>query len=186
MNGSGKIYFILVYFISVFWRCWSDGRKGIRPVKTEWWGAGVVICLEWGAYLHVAQLMPLPLTVSCFSKIQIGFTFLVLAHPGSSGKRAIKLVCVCVCVCILFQSFTQSTWRRPHSSIQCLIMHDVTIVHWVAGAWLAAAALPSENWWAAMQWSCCLCESFCFLMGVSGWMLLLVPAHLCSPQTKGC
>ena len=42
--------------------------------------------------------MPLPLTVSCFSKIQIGFTFLVPAHPGSPGKRAVKRVCVCVCV----------------------------------------------------------------------------------------
>jgi len=43
--------------------------------KTEWWAAGVVICLERGADLHMAQLMPLPLTVSCFSEIQIGFTF---------------------------------------------------------------------------------------------------------------
>ena len=42
--------------------------------KTEWWGAGVVFC--------VAQLMPLPLTVSCFSKIQTGFTCLVPAHLG--------------------------------------------------------------------------------------------------------
>ena len=42
--------------------------------------------------------MPLSLTVSCFSKLQIGFTFLVLAHPGSPGKRAVKRVCVCVCV----------------------------------------------------------------------------------------
>jgi len=41
--------------------------------------------------------MPLPLTVSCFTKIQIGFTFLVPAHPGSPGQRAIKRVCVCVC-----------------------------------------------------------------------------------------
>ena len=41
--------------------------------------------------------MPLPLTVSCFSKIQIGFTFLVPAHLGSPGKRAVKRVCVCVC-----------------------------------------------------------------------------------------
>ena len=41
--------------------------------------------------------MPLPLTVSCFSKIQIGFTFLVLAHLGSPGQRAVKRVCVCVC-----------------------------------------------------------------------------------------
>ena len=58
----------------------------------------MVICLEQGADLHMAQLMPLPLTVSCFSEIQIGFTFLVLAHPGIPGKRAVKRVCVCVCV----------------------------------------------------------------------------------------
>ena len=60
---------------------------------------GVVICLERGADLHMAQWIPLPLTISCFSKIQIGFTFLVPAHPGSPGQRAIKWVCVCVCVC---------------------------------------------------------------------------------------
>ena len=59
---------------------------------------GVVICLERGADLHMAQLMPLPLTVSCFNKIQIGLPFLVPAHLGSPGKRAIKRVCVCVCV----------------------------------------------------------------------------------------
>jgi len=69
-------------------------RKGIRPVKTEWWGSGVVICLEQGADLHMAQLMPVPLTVSCSSKIQIGFTFLVPADLGSPGKRAVKRVCV--------------------------------------------------------------------------------------------
>jgi len=68
--------------------------------KTEWWGVDVVICLERGADLHMAQLMPLPLTVSCFSEIQIGFTFLVPAHLGSPGKRAVKRVCVCVCVAI--------------------------------------------------------------------------------------
>ena len=56
----------------------------------------MVICLERGADLHMAQLMPLPLTVSCFSEIQIGFTFLVLADPGSPGKRAVKRVCVSV------------------------------------------------------------------------------------------
>jgi len=46
--------------------------------------------------LHMAQLMPLSLTVSCFSKIQIGFIFLVPAHPGIPGKRAVKRVCVCI------------------------------------------------------------------------------------------
>ena len=54
----------------------------------------MVICLERGADLHMAQLMPLPLTVSCFSKIQIGITFLIPAHLGSPGKRAVKRVCV--------------------------------------------------------------------------------------------
>ena len=57
----------------------------------------MVIWLEKGADLHIAQLMPLPLTVTCFSKIQIGFTFLVPAHLGSPGKRSVKRVCVCVC-----------------------------------------------------------------------------------------
>ena len=54
--------------------------------KNKWWGAGVVICLELGSGLHMAQLMPMPLTVSCFGKIQIGFTFLVLGHPCSPEK----------------------------------------------------------------------------------------------------
>jgi len=57
----------------------------------------MVIWLERGADLHMAQMMPLPLTVSCFSKIQIGFTFLVPAYPGGPGKRAIKRVCIFVC-----------------------------------------------------------------------------------------
>ena len=59
----------------------------------------MVICLEQGADLHIAQLMPLPLTVSCFSKIQIGFTFLVPAHPGSPRKGSLN---GCVCVFIFF------------------------------------------------------------------------------------
>jgi len=57
---------------------WQEGYPVCK--KTEWWGAGVV----------------LPLTVSCLSKIQIGFTFLVPAHLGSPGQRAIKHVCLCV------------------------------------------------------------------------------------------
>ena len=70
----------------------------------------MVICLEQGADLHMAPLMPLLLTVSCFSKIQIGFTFLVLAlvaHPGSPGKRAVKRVCVCVCRYTKFKSILE-------------------------------------------------------------------------------
>jgi len=65
----------------------------------------VVICLERGADLHIAQLMPLPLTVSCSSKIQIGFTFLVPAHPGRPGQRAVKWVCV------LLSNSKQKNWQ---------------------------------------------------------------------------
>ena len=52
----------------------------------------MVICLERGAYVPADAM---PLTVSCFSKIQIGFAFLVPAHLGSPGKIAVKRVCVC-------------------------------------------------------------------------------------------
>jgi len=78
----------------------ASGRaSGLQ--KTEWWSAGVVICLERGVDLHMAQMMPLPLTVSCFSKIQIVAAFLVPAHPGSPRQRAIKRRCVCVCLIVL-------------------------------------------------------------------------------------
>jgi len=73
--------------------------------KTEWWVAGVVICLDRGADLHMAQLMPLPLTVSCFSKIQTGFTFLVPAHPGRTTYVQVVLdigpLNGCMCTCML-------------------------------------------------------------------------------------
>ena len=65
------------------------GRQEVHPACKK----TVVGCWH-GADLHMAQLMPLPLTVSCFSKIQIGFTFLVPAHLGSPGKSVVKRVCV--------------------------------------------------------------------------------------------
>jgi len=86
-------------FIFMYLQCF-DAVGSAAGRATEWWGAGVVVCLERLAALHMAQLMPLPLTISCFSKIQIGFTFLVPAHLGSPGKRAVKRVCLCVCVFI--------------------------------------------------------------------------------------
>jgi len=69
----------------------------------------MVICLERGADLHMAQLMPLPLTVSFSSKIQIGFTFLVPAYPGCPGKRPLNgcssyllITDLVFVICILF------------------------------------------------------------------------------------
>jgi len=71
-------YYILAFSALTLLVGQQEGHLSCK--KTEWWGAGVVICLEQDADLHMAQLMSLLLTVSCFSKIQIGFTFLVLAH----------------------------------------------------------------------------------------------------------
>ena len=85
----------------------------------------MVICLELGADLHMAQLMPLPLTICCFSKIQIGFTFLVLAHPGSPGQRAIKRVCVCVHM--TWCTFTMhKKGKYPQQSAYLIHTHYVT------------------------------------------------------------
>jgi len=87
---------------SVLWRCWLGSRKGIRPVKKL--SGGVLAWLSvwskvqtciWPSWCHCHSL------VSCFSKIQICFTFLVPAHLGSPGQRAVKRVCVNGCV-----------WRR--------------------------------------------------------------------------
>jgi len=79
----------------------------------------VVVCLEQGADLHIAQLMPLTLIVSCFSKIQMGFTFLVPAHLGSPGKRAVKRVCVCACFLTLM--FHTVVHQHMHGVVVFLI-----------------------------------------------------------------
>jgi len=89
--------------------CCIDADYFFALILLVWWQEGHLACeklssgiLAWlsvwieNADLHMAQLMPLPLTVSCFSKIQIGFIFLILAHLGSPGQRAVKLVCVLV------------------------------------------------------------------------------------------
>ena len=63
----------------------SGRQEGHAAYKTEWWGAGMVICLGQGADFCMAQLIPL-------QYIQIGFTFLVPAHPGSPGQRVLWLL----------------------------------------------------------------------------------------------
>jgi len=90
-GGSPEAWSDLL-FCSVLWYCWLGGRKSIWPVKNwvvECWHG---LCV-WSK-VHTC-MMPQPLTVSCFSKVEIGFTFLVPVHPGSPGQRGIKWVCVC-------------------------------------------------------------------------------------------
>jgi len=114
----------------VLWHCWLGGRKGIRPVKNlSAVSAGVVICIELGADLHIAQLMPLPLTVSCSSKIQIGFTFLVPAHPGSPRQRAVKRVCVCVCVCVRVRACVRACMRACWSFTLVCVLSGYTAMY---------------------------------------------------------
>jgi len=84
---------------------WQDGHQACKNWVVGCWRGCL---LERDADLYMAQLMPRPLTVSCFSKIQVGFTFLVPAHLGSPGKRAIKRVCVCVCVPVSSNSVVKS------------------------------------------------------------------------------
>jgi len=101
---------------------WQEGHPACK--KTEWWGAGVVICLERDADLRMAQLMPLPLTVSCFSKIQIGFTFLVPAYLGSPYKRAVKRACVLYCMKLCNRALAKAKQKRAELKQLCKARHD--------------------------------------------------------------
>ena len=117
----------------------------------------MVICLELGADLHMAQLMPLPLAVSCFSKIQIGFTFLVPAHLGSPGQRAVKRVWVCSCstckrlyrdvLLTVSTSLTSESESVPLSSSESLFISSDWITCWprylYRGPAVSAAATTS-------------------------------------------
>ena len=87
----------------------------------------MVICLEQGADLHMAQLMPLPLTVSCFSKIQIGFAFLVPADPGSPGQRAVKRVCVCVCAVLHTRNTITLVCARFRAHVRTAVSYCATL-----------------------------------------------------------
>ena len=86
----------------------------------------MVVCLEPGADLHMAQLMPLPLTVSCFSKIQTGFTFLVPAHPVVPEKRSLN-GCVCVCDTVDMKDIKPSCWPvHWHAVKAALFLHKMS------------------------------------------------------------
>ena len=125
----------------------------IADTYLKWWGVGVVIYLERGADLHMAQLMPLPLIVSCFSKIQIGFTFLVPAHLGSPGRRAVKQVCVFVFKKIYFYCSIRNGQPREHREPALChlyrhtsIPYELQIVCWHQfSAWWIIVVIYFEN-----------------------------------------
>ena len=89
--GSSAAFSALMWLVG-----WQEGHSACKRQS-----CGV---LAWLSVWSEVQLLPRPLTVSCFSKIQIVFTFLVPVHTGSPGQGAVKRVCVCarLCVCVLF------------------------------------------------------------------------------------
>jgi len=103
--------------------------------------------------------MPLPLTVSCFSKIQIGFAFLVPAHPGSPGQRAVKRVCVCVCVCDLATSEVDIVTLvallilvKAHMMVMTLC--TVACWHW----WVSSCRWVDYGHWQSFHWNFTRCS----------------------------
>jgi len=110
------LYYIFHIKHSLLWCCWLGGKKSMQPVKTEWWGDGMVVCLEHGTDLYIW-----PSWCHCHSlslasvKCRLVFTFLVPAYPGSSGKRAIKRVYVCMYVTyslVLLKSIAVSNSKK--------------------------------------------------------------------------
>jgi len=111
------------------------GRQEGHPAckKTEWCVARMVIRLEQDADLHMAQLMPLPLTVSRSSKIQIGFTFLVPAHPGCPGKEAVKWLLLLLSSGLGFVStgvdLSVGLVLQKWSSLHHCVLHAFIFIH---------------------------------------------------------
>ena len=85
----------------------------------------MVICLELGVDLHMAQLMPLPLTVSCFRKIQTGLPFWyrltrVVREKGPLNGRVCVCVCLCVYVCLSVCDHIFGTTRPIFAKFVCV------------------------------------------------------------------
>jgi len=89
-----KLIVVISCMTSVLWHYWLGVRKSTRPAKIEWWSAGVVICLEQGAWSSWCHCHPI---MSRFIKIQIDLVFLVPAYPVCRGKQAVKRVCLSAC-----------------------------------------------------------------------------------------
>jgi len=138
----------------------------------------MVIWLERDADLHMAQLMLLPLTVSCFSKIQIGFTFLVPAHLSSPGKRAVKRVCVCRVATHTFNSplygTTQVIWyQKGKTNLDFTRAKDSERQWYQLGHMQVRTSLQTDNH-----------ASTSLLKFFTGWMPFLPPNQQCQ-STEG-
>jgi len=107
-------------------------QEGHLACKKTWVvGAGVVICLERGGDLHMAQLMPLLLTLSCFSKIQIGLPF---------WYRLTRVVSETGCVCVWFTIYFQ--------------VNNSQVSHWYSSSTYSKWELDTEQVLQSIYPSC--------------------------------
>ena len=117
----------------MLWCCWLGGRKGIRPVKeTEWLGGGMVICLERGAELHIAQLMPLPLTLFASVKSRLVLPLWYRLTRVVTDKGPLN-GCVCVCVYLGYNMAAKTSWHRYGTKL-CHRRRMYNVGHW-PGLW---------------------------------------------------
>ena len=133
---------------SLLWCCWLGSKKGIRPVKNWVVGCWRVYLSERGADLHMAQLMPLPLTVSCFSKIQISFTLLVLAHPDSPEQRAVKWVSASV---MTSWAGSDKRYLRHNVCLETKIIQNCLVLYCVRWLYTVMCTMIWTLTWAVLS-----------------------------------
>ena len=166
---------------SVLWRCWLGGRKGIQPVKTEWWGTGVVICLERGANdLHMVQLMPLPSS---------------LAWWGAVCLACFDLVCCYCCVIFTFlvcrPSFVGIHKCTVTELQRCAVLLTQISIDWLIDWLIDLKRLGDgggEHWlvwmeWHPARWLVCL-PLLIFPYTIKSRSSLLAPAHSGGPEKR--
>ena len=136
---------VIFHLPSVLWRCWLGSRKGIRPVKPEWWYAGMVMCLGQGTDLHMAQQMPLPLTISCSMKSRLVLPSccqLIRVVPDKSHEGHKMVVCVCkTVVCI------QLFWQKKPLGINDTSFHRPVCIYSSCDSTNGIKALNSKTNW---------------------------------------
>ena len=138
-------------------------RPSIRPVKTERWDASMVICLRRGADLHMAQLMPLPLTVSCFSKIQMVVLpfWYRLIWVIRTKYRAVKQ---CARVFLIVMGSDQ---RSPDLS---LIIKTDSIT---SETWNSTSVINNDVMFGAKKWYSCGCFESLILIVETSYLIEL-------------